>query len=220
MTHAPLPEIASLLPHAETPKSARFDLATPRTTAMGGRGPNARAAAALVLVAEGGPRVLMGRRPACAPVMPGKTVFPGGLFCAADTDRAACAVRETREETGLAVTAPLTPLARVITPPDRTARFDAWFYFAHADAALLAQPLAGDGELEALGWRTPAEALAEDLAAVTAFVLDRALARLNDPASRALTLIEVDGAARVAPFDPDAEANSAAPLAAAASASP
>jgi 8-oxo-dGTP pyrophosphatase MutT (NUDIX family) len=148
-----------------------------------------RDAASLVLVRRDGPepRVLMGQRGAGARFMPSKFVFPGGALDPADALApfsaplpAACArrlaeaappglglalamsaLRETFEETGLAIGA-LDPAARVaapdappawrpflargltpaparlrfffraITPPTRPVRFDARFFLADA----------------------------------------------------------------------------------------
>ena len=153
-----------------------------------------RHAATLVLIRRDGsePRVLMGQRGAGAAFMPSKFVFPGGAVdeadralaprftahpedeprllsrATADASPAAlalAAVRETWEETGLALGAPepgagafaaaapedwrgffaggLTPatarlrfIFRAITPPARTRRFDARFFLA--DSALVA----------------------------------------------------------------------------------
>lgn len=153
--------------------------------------PDIRPAATLVLVRPSpeGPRVLMGQRGAGAAFMPSKFVFPGGaidpedralaphfrvapeeearLSARADPGvtpaaLALAALRETWEETGLALGGPdeaVRPLAegagadwgsffaaglrpatdrlrfvfRAITPPGRTRRFDARFFLAAAD---------------------------------------------------------------------------------------
>jgi 8-oxo-dGTP pyrophosphatase MutT (NUDIX family) len=151
--------------------------------------PPPRDAASLILVRRDGPapRVLMGQRGAGARFMPSKFVFPGGAIdpadaaledaarlaprCAARLAHGApadlglalarAAVRETFEETGLALGAPdpaarmraeaapagwrgflgagLTPALdrltfffRAITPPTRPVRFDARFFLADA----------------------------------------------------------------------------------------
>ena len=171
-----------------------------------------RNAASLVLIrrAPGGTRVLMGVRGAGARFMPERRVFPGGAVDPADLAAvrfagktpATClrrlqqrtqaphlasafaltAIRETWEETGLAVGAPricgppgdppdgtwksflslgLAPAAdrlsfvfRAVTPRSYPIRFDARFFLADADT------IAGDvddfsnasGELQDLGW--------------------------------------------------------------------
>lgn len=114
---------------------------------------------------------------------------------------AVAAIRETFEETGLLVArpgrglgamgamgvsphlAPLRFIARAVTPPYRTRRFDARFFLAYADEALIDdRPLAADGgELGALAWLTLAEAQAVDLPNVTRFVL-REVGQILDPA--------------------------------------
>ena len=156
-----------------------------------------RDAASLILLRRDGdtPRVLMGQRGKGARFMPSKFVFPGGALEAGDADialggalsdlcarrlaersapglgraLALSAVRETFEETGLALGAPdpaaeaavaaasegwrgflgrgLAPalprlryVFRAITPPTRPVRFDARFFLADAAA------LAGDAD--------------------------------------------------------------------------
>src|SRR5690606_9915461 len=85
---------------------------------------------------------------------------------------ALAAVRETEEETGLLLARPappatvtgpwrdfraagalpdlaaLTYIARAVTPPGRTRRFDARFFMADASALLHPEPTAGSGELD------------------------------------------------------------------------
>jgi 8-oxo-dGTP pyrophosphatase MutT (NUDIX family) len=156
-----------------------------------GAPPAPRDAASLILVRRDGdaPRVLMGQRGAEARFMPSKVVFPGGAIdaddlalaptaplpalCARRLAEAAppglgralalAAVRETFEETGLAIGAPdpgaaaragaapaawraflarglrpaldrLTFVFRAVTPPTRPVRFDARFFLADAAA--------------------------------------------------------------------------------------
>ena len=105
------------------------------------------------------------------------------------------AVRETFEETGLVLGRPappasvagpwreyraagalpdlsaLTYVARAITPPGRTRRFDARFFLAPVEALLHPEPTAGSGELDEIAWLPLAEARALDLPAITRFVL-------------------------------------------------
>ncbi|MFP3943320.1 MAG: NUDIX hydrolase [Alphaproteobacteria bacterium] len=120
---------------------------------------------------------------------------------------ALAAVRETFEETGLTLGAPcerlprcrsrswrpflerrvqpaLEPLdfiARAITPPARTRRFDARFFLADADHLTGAtRPVDISGELLELHWLTLDEARKLDLPAITRFVLGELEAHLED----------------------------------------
>lgn len=158
--------------------------------AKGDAPPTPRDAASLVLIRRDGdaPRVLMGQRGAKARFMPSKFVFPGGALDPADDALGPCAaldprcarrlaadappdiarrlglaaIRETFEETGLALGAAdetaiaragdspeswarflrrgvrpaldrLEFLFRAITPPTRPVRFDARFFLAFAE---------------------------------------------------------------------------------------
>jgi len=115
------------------------------------------------------------------------------------------AVRETFEETGLMLAEPapvasvagpwrefravgalpdlaaLSYVARAITPPGRTRRFDARFFMADAKALLHPEPTAGSGELDEIAWIPLAEARALDLPAITRFVLGEVAERLVQP---------------------------------------
>ena len=195
---------------------------------MSRRSPRPKDAATLVLVRKGagGPEVLMGRRPRRQVFMPDQYVFPGGgvepcdrwvrpatelrpavaarLARSATLARArslaAAAVRETFEETGLALGVPapapagagaaalrpewrafhatgLAPaldrldyIYRAVTPPGLPRRFNARFFLASADDA--AGTLDGNGELLDLGWVPVAEAMALPLPYITAVVLE------------------------------------------------
>ena len=174
---------------------------------------------------RGAARVLMGRRHAAHRFMPGKFVFPGGRVEPEDRRMAAvgaldpaveeklnvrvrrpspgfaralalAAIRETFEETGLAIGlsghgAPDNPppgawtrfaatgvrpsldaidfLARAITPPGRTRRFDARFLVV--DACFVAGRVEGavhpQAELVELVWTPLKDALNLDLPAIT-----------------------------------------------------
>lgn len=116
---------------------------------------------------------------------------------------ALAAVRETFEETGLLLAEPappavvaggwrefravgalpdlaaLTYVARAITPPGRTRRFDARFFMAEASALLHPEPTAGSGELDEIAWLPLDEARALDLPSITRFVLGEVAERLE-----------------------------------------
>ena len=118
---------------------------------------------------------------------------------------ALAAVRETFEETGLLLAEPapaasvagpwrefralgalpdlaaLSYVARAITPPGRTRRFDARFFMADARALLHPEPTAGSGELDEIAWLPLAEARTLDLPAITRFVLGEVGERLSRP---------------------------------------
>ncbi len=118
---------------------------------------------------------------------------------------ALAAVRETFEETGLLLAEPapvasvagpwrefraagalpdlaaLSYVARAITPPGRTRRFDARFFMASAGALLHPEPTAGSGELDEIAWLPLADARNLDLPAITRFVLGEVAERLAHP---------------------------------------
>jgi 8-oxo-dGTP pyrophosphatase MutT (NUDIX family) len=192
--------------------------------------------------ARGKTRVLMGRRHDGHKFMPGKFVFPGGAVEPGDrrmnvagpldaeveaklltrTPRASpgyaralalAAIRETFEETGLALGltdrgAPANPppgawtrfaatgvfptldgldfLARAITPPGRPKRFDARFFTV--DASLIAHRGEGvvhaDAELVELTWTPIERALELDIPLITRQVLGDLAALGAAPPSR------------------------------------
>lgn len=161
-----------------------------------------RHAASLVLVRPGpdGDEVLMGRRPRRSAFAPDVFVFPGGALEPADFETesrrpldaacvrrtgasrrlaealAAAALRETREETGLALPGDhgaLRLVARAITPTESPIRFHARFFSAraeHASGNLLDSP-----ELSDLAFRPMSELRALPLMDVTEAVLDAVL---------------------------------------------
>lgn len=118
---------------------------------------------------------------------------------------ALAAVRETFEETGLLLAEPapaasvagswrafraegalpdlaaLSYIARAVTPPGRTRRFDARFFQADAAALLHPEPTAGCGELDEIAWIPLDDTAALDLPAITRFVLGEVRARLDVP---------------------------------------
>lgn len=117
------------------------------------------------------------------------------------------AIRETFEETGLIVgrpavmptacpqgweefhrldvmpdLSPLTFIGRAITPPYRPKRFDARFFMAEAEHALIDERPPVDGaELSDLQWVTLADAMKLDLPSVTRFMLGEIGERLAKP---------------------------------------
>ena len=74
----------------------------------------------------------------------------------------------------------LSLIARAITPADYPIRFDTYFFTA--DGAMAHGDLAGDGELEDVGWVPVGSAPALPMAKVTRLILQEALARQGDPA--------------------------------------
>ena len=184
------------------------------------------------------PRVLMGQRHANHKFMPNKFVFPGGRVDPADSRirpvedlrsdvaqlllarmrgtpsenraraLAMAAIRETFEETGLAVGRPIgspqsskhkdwaayfstgvSPalsaldfVARAITPPYRTRRFDTRFFIADAEL-IQGDPshIAGSGELQGLHWISIKDAEDLDLPNITRVVLAEIDERLRQP---------------------------------------
>ena len=118
---------------------------------------------------------------------------------------AATAIRETFEETGLIVgrpgaartkssewrdflatghlpdLAPLRFVARAITPPARTRRFDARFFTVDAGHLVSLDPGKGSGELDEIAWFDWDAAAALDLPAITRAILAEVAAREHDP---------------------------------------
>ncbi len=115
------------------------------------------------------------------------------------------AIRETFEETGLIIgcpgkaatrsgewrdflgsghlphLAPLRFVARAITPPARTRRFDARFFTVDAEHMVSLDPGAGSGELDEIAWFDWAAAAALDLPSITRAILAEVAARDADP---------------------------------------
>ena len=107
--------------------------------------------------------VLLAQRNPAARFMGGAWVFPGGAVGPADGDgdagRRAAAVRELREEAGVALADPgaLVAFSRWITPAVVKIRYDTWFFLASAPAG--AEPEIDGGEVVDARWFTPADAL-------------------------------------------------------------
>jgi len=154
------------------------------------------------------PRVLMGRRGSGHVFMPDVYVFPGGrrdardhaLPFGADLDRlvlekllsgtssrmtpnraralALAALRELREETGLAGAASadlsrLRYVARAITPPGNVRRYDTRFFLTFSDETRFDMTLLGDSsELQDVRWLDIAELSGLKLPRITQAVLE------------------------------------------------
>ena len=123
---------------------------------------------------------------------------------------AVAAVRELHEETGLVLgepagdgvlptLAPLGYLCRALTPAMSPIRFNARFLHAPAEAATGA--LGGSGELEQLGWHGLDDEPRQELAPITARVLEefRALMVMDESAREARLLVWFQGRDRRRP---------------------
>jgi 8-oxo-dGTP pyrophosphatase MutT (NUDIX family) len=180
-----------------------------------------RAAGSLVLVREaaGGPEVLLGRRAGRHRFMPDVFVFPGGRLDAGDrmvepirplpattlaqmtrhTDEitaralAVAAVRETFEETGVALghaegdrfrpdLGAIEYLGRAITPVRNPIRFHARFFLTRVGNA--AGSLGGSGELLDLDWYPIETAFKLPIVDVTEFMLGEVAAHLGPEGGR------------------------------------
>lgn len=154
-------------------------------------GPPILDAACVVVIDRTGnlPRLLLGRRRPEQVFLPDKWVFPGGRVEDCDREHgdglaafAAAAKRELLEESGLdlgAASAALYPLARAVTPPGHTRRFDTWFFWTNR-ADIVSELLTSDGELLDCGWFTIVEARALDLPYITRLILSDVENILND----------------------------------------
>jgi 8-oxo-dGTP pyrophosphatase MutT (NUDIX family) len=116
------------------------------------------------------------------------------------------AVRETFEEAGLMLATPTTYktappriwrdfaekgvgpdlaalsfIARAITPPGRSRRFDARFFLADASALLHMEPETGDRELDEIAWLRLSDTGGFDLPQITRFVLGEVTEHLENP---------------------------------------
>ncbi|MBK9072242.1 MAG: NUDIX hydrolase [Myxococcales bacterium] len=125
--------------------------------------PPLRQAAAVIVVrpaarVSAGFEVLLVRRRHTMAFMANSFVFPGGAVDRSDADACAAAVRELREEAGLALPAvALRPWSHWITPSFESKRFSAHFFLAVAPAD---QEVVIDGnEITEAQWLTPADAL-------------------------------------------------------------
>jgi len=166
-----------------------------------------RNAASLILYRGVGEHleVLVGKRHARARFAPDVYVFPGGAVDPADYPASTCqvplaehmgvgrdtrlaqallaaAIREAREETGLALkerayAQDLRYIGRAITPVLSPVRYHARFFAAPAH--WFEGDMGGDGELHHLHWAGVQEALAYPMIDVTAFMLRELRKELN-----------------------------------------
>ena len=137
---------------------------------------------------------------------------------------ALAAVRETFEETGLVLgrAAPVASVggpwrefralgalpdlsaldyvARAITPPGRTRRFDARFFMADAETLMSKDQISGSGELDEIAWIPLDEARALELPAITRFVLAEVAERLHQP-DRPLPFVRMVAGKHVVSYD-------------------
>ena len=166
--------------------------------------------AATVIVLRGGDdalEVLLVKRNPEARFMGGAWVFPGG---AVDRDEGdgqpalrAAAIRELREEAGIALAAPqeLVPFSRWITPPQVKIRFDTWFFLAALPDG--AEPSVDHGEIVDARWYQPAAALEAGRAGelLLVFPTIKHLEQLTQFAS-ARELLEYAGRREITPVQP------------------
>lgn len=168
-------------------------------------------AASLIIadISDGRPKFLMGQRSEAHIFMPGYFVFPGGrveradyrsqTIHSADAKRISaqtsrknlpsallnCALRETREETGLDLSEHAMHkryVGRAITPPGQVRRFDTRFFLTIVERQSLAPILPPDNELITLDWFDATAIPQGRLHRITGLLLEAALGRLTaDP---------------------------------------
>jgi 8-oxo-dGTP pyrophosphatase MutT (NUDIX family) len=120
-----------------------------------------RQAASIIVLRDSpeGPEVLLVQRNPEQRFMGGAWVFPGGAVHAEDADHASAAIRELREEAGVALPegAAVVPWSRWITPAEVKVRFDTWFFVAEAPPG--AEPRPDGSECVDARWLRPSAAL-------------------------------------------------------------
>ena len=120
-----------------------------------------RQAASIIVLRDSpeGPEVLLVQRNPSQRFMGGAWVFPGGAVHDADADHAAAAVRELREEAGMALPkdAEVVSWSRWITPEEVKVRFDTWFFVAEAPPG--AEATVDGSECVDARWLRPVSAL-------------------------------------------------------------
>jgi 8-oxo-dGTP pyrophosphatase MutT (NUDIX family) len=139
----------------------RVDRPHPGEELNRGEATEPRQAASILLLRDSrdGPEVLLVQRNPEQRFMGGAWVFPGGAVHDEDADHAATAVRELREEAGIALEegADVVPWSRWITPEEVKVRFDTWFFVAAAPPG--AKATADGSECVDSRWLRPAAAL-------------------------------------------------------------
>jgi 8-oxo-dGTP pyrophosphatase MutT (NUDIX family) len=156
-------------------------------------------AASVVLLRDGaeGLETYLLHRHARMPFAPSMVVFPGGRVDAADGESDAwpvCAVRETREETGVDLRpADLRPWAHWITPEIEPRRYDTYFYVAAVPEGC--EPADISGETDHAGWSTVGAALGSYRAGALALMPPTysILLELDDLADLAAVWARADG---------------------------
>jgi 8-oxo-dGTP pyrophosphatase MutT (NUDIX family) len=140
----------------------RFEGPHPGEELNPGEVTEARQAASLILLRDSraGPEVLLVERNPEQRFMGGAWVFPGGAVHPEDAGHAGAAIRELREEAGIALPADadLVPFSRWITPAQVKVRFDTWFFAARAPEGAVEIP--DGGECVDARWLRPGDALA------------------------------------------------------------
>jgi 8-oxo-dGTP pyrophosphatase MutT (NUDIX family) len=120
-----------------------------------------RQAASIIVLRDSpeGPEVLLVQRNPSQRFMGGAWVFPGGAVHDEDADHAAAAVRELREEAGIALPqdAEVVSWSRWITPAEVKVRFDTWFFVAEAPPG--AEASVDGSECVDARWLRPVSAL-------------------------------------------------------------
>jgi 8-oxo-dGTP pyrophosphatase MutT (NUDIX family) len=158
--------------------------------------------AATVILLRGGEQdleLLLVKRTPAARFMGGVWVFPGGAVERAegedDSAHRAAAVRELREEAGVALSDPkeLVKFSRWITPAEVKTRFDTHFFLAALPAGQ--EPQVDGEECVEHGWFTPAGALKAHRAAEIQLVFPtiKHLEQLNAFATAAELLAHARG---------------------------
>ena len=120
-----------------------------------------RQAASIIVLRDSpeGPEVLLVQRNPSQRFMGGAWVFPGGAVHSDDADHAAAAVRELREEAGVALPEheEVVSWSRWITPEEVKVRFDTWFFVAEAPPG--AEATVDGSECVDARWLRPVSAL-------------------------------------------------------------